>query len=134
MCRRRDRTRGAGAFAVLALLLSALGVYGVLAYVVGERTREFGIRRALGATGGDVIGLVARQAGGMVAAGVAVGLAIAFAASPLLRGALFDVAPRDRWSFALVPALILLSAVAAMVAPARHALKVDPAVTLKAEG
>ena len=134
MAPRRFSMALVSAFAFLALLLSAIGVYGVLAYVVGERTREFGIRRALGATGGDVIGLVARQAGAMVAAGLAVGLAVAFAASPLLGSALFATAPRDRWSFVLVPVLIVLSAVAAMAAPARRAVKVDPAVTLKVEG
>jgi predicted permease len=120
-------------FALLALGLGALGVYGVLAHEVGQRTRELGIRMALGARGADVLGLVVRQALGLAAAGVAAGLAGALAGTQLLSSLLYGVGARDPLTFALVPLVLLGVALLAALLPARRATAVDPTVALRAE-
>jgi putative ABC transport system permease protein len=121
------------AFAVVALALAAIGLYGVLAYIVGERTREIGIRMALGAKGRDVLALVLRQGSVMVALGIALGLAGALGAGPLLSSALYAVTPRDAVTLATVPVLIAAVAGLATWLPARRATRVDPVEALREE-
>jgi predicted permease len=118
-------------FAGLALVLAAVGLYGVIAYVVSERTREIGIRMALGARASQIGALVVRQAGLMVGTGILAGLAAAWALGPLMARALFGVAPHDALTFAAVPALVAGVALVASLAPALRAAHVDPAVTLR---
>ena len=119
------------AVAVVALLLAAVGLYGVLAFIVGERTREIGIRMALGAEARDVLALVMRQSGAMVLVGIAVGLAGALAAGPLLASALYAVTPLDRTTLAGVPLLIAAVAAVATWLPARRATRVNPVEALR---
>lgn len=121
------------AFATLALVLAALGVYSVMAYAVTARQREFGIRSALGAHRGNVLALVLRQGMAMAVLGTAIGLLVAVWATRVLAGMLVGVAPRDPGTF-LVIAMILLgvSSVACLI-PARRATRVDPVEALRAE-
>ena len=120
-------------FASLALLLCAIGVYGVTAYAVSQRTREIGIRMALGADRRAVRDLVLREAVRLAAAGVALGLAGAFAATRLLRGFLFEIGPADPLTHAAVAALLAAVAVAASALPARRAARLNPLVALRTE-
>jgi predicted permease len=120
-------------FGGMALLLAAVGVYAVISYSVAQRTRELGIRVALGAQRRDVLGLVVRQGIGLAAAGVAVGLVGALATSRLLRSLLFGVSPVDPLTFAVIPLLLLAVALLASVLPARRATRVSPIAALRAE-
>jgi putative ABC transport system permease protein len=120
-------------FAGAALLLAALGVYGIVAYSVAQRSREFGIRVALGATPARIIGMVVGQNLRIVAIGLALGLAAALPATRLLGGMLFQVGPNDPATFAAIGLMLAAVAVAASYFPARRGTEVDPAVTLKAE-
>jgi predicted lysophospholipase L1 biosynthesis ABC-type transport system permease subunit len=120
-------------FAVLALTLSLIGVYGVLSQAVGERTREIGLRIALGAAPARVRGLVIRQGLLPAALGLGLGLVLALGATPLLRSQLYDVSTVDAPTYALVICLLLLTAFAAAWIPARRAARVDPLVALRAE-
>lgn len=120
-------------FAVVAVLLAALGLYGVLAYSIGTRTREFGIRITLGATPGAVIGGVMREAAGVVLAGTALGLLGALYLSRFLESLLFGVQRHDPATYAAVAALFLAVATLACYMPARRATRVDPIVALRAE-
>jgi len=122
-----------GAFAVLALVLGAVGIYGVLSWTVSERTREFGIRMALGARAGDVLALVLREGAALAAVGVAVGLAAALAGAGILASLLHGIGARDPLSFTLVPALLLAVALLAAWLPARRATRADPLVIMRAE-
>jgi predicted permease len=122
-----------GAFGVLALALAAFGLYGVLAYTVSQRTREVGVRIALGATRSSVLSLVVGHALGLVGAGVVIGLGLSLAVTGSLARLLFDVGPRDVTIYAVAPAVLLLTAVAASYLPARRATRVDPVVALRAE-
>jgi predicted permease len=120
-------------FGVLALALAAIGLYGVLAYSVGQRTREIGIRVALGAAASDVFRMVMRQGVAVAAVGVVLGLLAALPAARALRALLVGVGPWDPLSFAVVTAALLAAAAAACAVPARRATRVDPAVALRAE-
>jgi len=122
-----------GMFAALALLLASVGLYGVLAYDVAQRTREIGIRGAIGATRGQVAGLIVRQGMEKSGVGVVLGLAAAFYLGRFLDGFLFDVEPTDPGAFLGVSLLLLGVAAAASWLPARRAAKVDPVVALRAE-
>jgi predicted permease len=122
-----------GMFAGSALLLASVGLYGVLAYDVSQRTREIGIRGAIGATRGQIAGLILRQGVGKSCAGIVLGLTGAFYFSRLLEGFLFDVKPTDPLVFLGVSCLLLGVAAAASWLPARRAAKVDPVIALRAE-
>jgi ABC-type antimicrobial peptide transport system permease subunit len=121
------------AFAIAALLLAALGLYGVLSYSVTQRTREIGLRMALGASGGSTVGLVIRNSLILIAVGIGLGLAAAIILARSMTGILYGVGPFDLPSFA-VAALVLVSAgVGASLLPARRATRVDPIVALRDE-
>jgi putative ABC transport system permease protein len=120
-------------FASVAAVLAAIGIYGVLAYSVVQRTQEIGIRMALGARRAQVLSLVIRQGLMLTALGVALGLAGAAAASRYLQGMLFGVTPLDASTFAAVAVAFSLVAVAASYLPARRATEVDPIVALRVE-
>lgn len=120
-------------FALLALALAAVGVYGVVAYLVAERTREVGIRIALGALARDVMGLVLADGLKPVLLGITLGLIAALGAVRLMRALLFDLAPADPLSFIAAPAVLLAVAAAAALIPARRAARVDPLVALRDE-
>jgi putative ABC transport system permease protein len=120
-------------FAGLAVLLAAVGTYGVISYSVAERTHEVGIRMALGATRGTVVSLVVRQALVVGVIGVAIGLAGAYALTRVLKTLLFEVSPTDPITFALVALLLILVSVLASYAPARRATRVDPILALRYE-
>jgi ABC-type antimicrobial peptide transport system permease subunit len=122
-----------GVFGVAALLLAALGIYGVTAYVVTQRTREIGIRMALGAQLGDVLKMVLRYAMTLVLIGTIVGLAGAYAVTRVMSSLLFQVTATDLATFVAVPAVLLLVALVACLIPARRATKVDPLITLRYE-
>jgi predicted permease len=119
------------AFAVTALLLAALGIYGVISYIVSERTRDIGIRLALGAQRATIMGMVLRQGLGLAAAGAALGLAGSVIVSHLMAGLLYGVSPTDLITFAGVTLVLAAVALAACYLPARRAMRVDPIVALR---
>jgi putative ABC transport system permease protein len=131
--RHRFRAILVASFAALALLLAMVGVFGVLAYSVQQRMRDFGVRRALGATTGDVLRLAAGGATRLVATGALVGLAVSLLAGRLLVSMLFGVAPLDLATFAGVAGVVLITAALSVAGPVRRATRVDPAVTLRDE-
>jgi ABC-type antimicrobial peptide transport system permease subunit len=116
---------------IVGWVVALIGVYGVVAYVVAQRTREFGVRMALGATRSDIRRMVQRDALRMMLLGAVPGLVVAFAASFLLRSVLFGVDHYDPVSFGLVPLVMLGVGLLATDAPARRAARVDPNVTLR---
>ena len=120
-------------FASVALLLAAIGIFGVLSYAVSQRTREIGIRMALGAPGATVIGLIVRQAMLLVAAGVVAGTAAALFLSQTMTKMLFHIEPTDPATFASVAGVLVAVALFASYLPARRATRVDPIVALRAE-
>ncbi len=122
-----------GLFAAVALALAGVGVYGVISYGVVQRTREIGIRMALGARQQDVLGMVVGDACRMAVLGIGIGIALAMGLSKLLRGMLFGVSNFDPVSYVGLTLLLMLVALAASWLPARRAAKVDPAVALHAE-
>jgi putative ABC transport system permease protein len=122
-----------GAFAALALLLSAVGVYGVMAVSVSQREQEMGIRMALGARPGDVLRLVLAQGMRPALVGIVAGALLALATGRSLEGALYGVAARDPLTIAAVSAFLLAVAAAATWLPARRATRVDPMIALRAE-
>lgn len=122
-----------GVFSGIALLLAAVGIYGVMSYVVGQRTREIGIRLAIGAQPGDIWNLVIRRSAKLAVAGILVGLAGAFALTRYLSSLLFDVKPTDPLTFSAVALLLVFVALAACYLPARRAMRVDPIVALRYE-
>ena len=118
---------------LLALSLAAIGVYGVVAYVVSRRHREIGVRMALGANVHDVERLIVRQTLRPVAIGLGIGLAVAAAAARLLHSALFGVSPSDPLTFIGAPLLMLAVAAAAAFLPTRRASRIDPVAVLRSE-
>jgi putative ABC transport system permease protein len=128
--RQRFSLRILGAFALTGMLLAGSGLYMLVAYSTTQRTREIGIRIAIGASPQSVAGLVVRQAIGLAGAGVILGSAVAWAATRLITPLLFEVSPHDPWTLcAAVVAMVVIAAVAAYV-PARRASRVDPAAAL----
>jgi predicted permease len=117
----------------LALVLAAVGIYGVLSHIVGQRTREVGVRMALGASRGRVLALFMRQGLGLVLTGAALGLAGAAAMTRLLRSLVVDVSAYDPWLFAIAPLVLLIVAAVAIGGPALRAARTDPARALRAE-
>jgi macrolide transport system ATP-binding/permease protein len=123
----------AGVIGLLALVLASLGVYGMVSYAVGRRTREIGIRMALGAAGGDVKGLIVSQAMRPVVIGILIGIAGCAAVSKILSVLLFGLSPYDPVAFLSVPAFLFGVALVACYLPARRAVRVDPMVVLRYE-
>jgi hypothetical protein len=122
-----------GAFALLALILSAAGLYGTLSYGVSQRTREIGVRSALGATRGDIVRLIFGQGLLVVAAGLALGLTAAILASRVMSSLLFGVTPRDPVAFLLAPALLLAAGALACLVPAWRGASIQPTEALRCE-
>ena len=122
-----------GVFGAVAAILAATGIYGVMAYAVAERTREIGIRMALGARARDVLLMVSRQAAAVIGIGTVLGLAGALALTRVIRSALFGVTATDPATYAAGALLLMVIAAAASFIPARRAAAVDPTVALKHE-
>lgn len=122
-----------GIFAALALALAAIGIYGVVAYSVTQRTHELGIRVALGAQSKDVLSLVIGQGMKLVVVGLGIGLAAAFGLTRLMRTLLFNINPGDPLTFALVAVALMGIALLACYLPALKATRVDPMVALRSE-
>jgi ABC-type antimicrobial peptide transport system permease subunit len=122
-----------GLFAVTAMLLAGLGIYGTISYVVSERAHEIGIRLALGAQRGKILEMVLGQGLGLALGGAAVGLLGALITSHLMAGLLFGVRPTDPLTFVGVTLVLTVVALAACYIPARRAMRVDPLVALRNE-
>lgn len=122
-----------GAFGALALGLAAIGVYGVMSVIVSERTREVGVRLALGAEPSQLLGMIVMQASKLAGIGVAIGVVAALILAPFLDSQLYGVASLDPATFVSVPLVLLLIAVLAAVVPARRAMRVDPVTALRCE-
>ncbi|MGH9140015.1 MAG: ABC transporter permease, partial [Vicinamibacterales bacterium] len=129
----RFRTLLIVAFALVGLAIAAIGLYGLVAYSVSQRTAEIGVRVALGAGPGDVVALVLREGFAIAAAGVAIGLPAAYATSRTFAALLFGVKPTDLFTYVASAAGLMAVALAASLAPARRAARVDPIVALRAE-
>jgi ABC-type antimicrobial peptide transport system permease subunit len=117
----------------MALLLAVVGLYGVIAYSVNQRTREIGVRMALGAQRGSVCQLIMKEAGWVAGVGIAVGLLGSIGAATLIRGLLFGVRSWDAATLIAVSGVLAISALLASYVPARRAAKVDPMVALRCE-
>jgi putative ABC transport system permease protein len=133
MVDRRFPTILLGLFAGLALVLAAVGLYGLLAYSVAQRTHEIGVRMALGAKAPTVFALVLKEGLALVAAGMIFGLGIAIASTRLLSSILFNVQATDPLTFFAVSVLLLVAAFLACLLPTRRATKVDPLIALRSE-
>ena len=120
-------------FAGLALLLAAIGIYGVVSYVVAQRQREIGIRMALGARRAQVFELMLRQGARMALAGLVIGVVAAIALTRLMTGMLYGVKPTDALTFAVAAFVLCAIALAACCIPARRATRVDPMLALRCE-
>ena len=129
----RARARLLGIFAALAMVLAAIGVYGVVAYMVGQRSQEIGVRRALGANAAAVISMLLREAMRTVVIGIAIGIAGAFAMTKLIAAMLFEVSATDVMTYVVACALLALSALIASIVPARKALAVDPISAVRSQ-
>src|SRR5262249_25382751 len=124
------RTVLLGTFAALGTALALIGIYGVVSYAVGTRTREIGVRVAMGAAPNDIVGLVIGHGLALASLGVFVGLGAAWALTEFLSSLLYGVAPRDPWTFAAVALLLTAAALAACIVPATRATRVDPLIAL----
>jgi putative ABC transport system permease protein len=133
LTRQRFYAAVTGVFAAIAVLLSAVGIYGLLAYAVGQRTREFGVRTALGARSRDVLAMVLRQGLGLTGIGIGVGLAGASALTRYIEGMLYDVTALDPLTYVAVVALFTVVTTIASYVPARRATKIDPMTALRYE-
>ena len=133
VARPRFTSRLLGLFAGVALLLGAIGIYGMLAYMVAQRSREIGIRKALGAAEGELARMVVAQGMGLVGAGLAVGGVASFWATRMLSNLLYEVSPTDPGTYAAVSIVLALFAVAACGIPTLRAVRVDPLVALRSE-
>jgi putative ABC transport system permease protein len=122
-----------GGFSLASLLLAAIGIYGLLAYSVTQRTREIGVRIALGAEPGSIIRMVVASGARMVITGATAGLAAALALSGLLKSLLFGIGPRDPLTFIVAPAIFVAVALVAAYVPARRAARVSPMEALRTE-
>jgi putative ABC transport system permease protein len=122
-----------GCFATAAAVLSCVGLFGVLAYLVAQRTRDIGIRLALGAEHRDVIAMIIGRGMTLVISGAAIGVVAASAAAQVMKSLLFSVSPWDPLTFAAVPLLLCLVALVACYVPAQRASRVDPLVALRSE-
>ena len=120
-----------GLFAATALLLAVIGLYGVMAYSVAQRTQEIGVRRALGAGHREVLWMVVGQGLRVTLVGIACGVAAAYACTRLLESLLFEVSTTDAWTFAVVPAVFVLVALLASLIPAARAVQIDPMRALR---
>ncbi len=133
MARPRAQTMLLSVFGALALALTCVGIYGVLAYAVTQRLREIGLRLALGATPASAFAFVLRDGLRLTAAGLVIGLAVALVLTRFMQGLLFEVTPLDPVVFASVTVLMTLVATAACAVPAARATRVDPAIVLRDE-
>src|SRR5687768_15661711 len=131
--RQRLQGRVLGTFAVIALILAALGIYGVISHGVTQRTREIGVRMALGATRREVAALILAQGSRLVVAGIGLGLMTAYLLGGIVEQLLYGIRPADPLTFTLVPGVLVLVAVAACLVPALRATRVDPATAIRAE-
>jgi putative ABC transport system permease protein len=122
-----------GGLGGLALVLAMIGIYGVVSYSVAQRTQEIGVRMALGATRGNVLGMVARQAMALIVAGLVIGLGAALALGSVMQNMLFEVSPRDPVTLGAIVAVLGVVGMAASFVPARRATRVDPIVALRSE-
>jgi putative ABC transport system permease protein len=122
-----------GAFAALALILAALGMYGVLSYVVSRKTREIGLRIAIGASQWDIVRAILRHSAGLTAAGLVVGISLSIGATRVLSTLLYGVSPLDPGTFIAVSALLTAVALLASYLPARRAASIDPVIALRGE-
>jgi putative ABC transport system permease protein len=131
MAQRRFNMLLLAVFAGLALVLAAVGIYGVIAYTVTQRTHEMGIRIALGARGADILKLIFAHSMFTTVTGIVVGLGAALGLTRLLQNLLYQVTATDPFVFASIPVLLLLVAMLATYIPARRAMKVDPITALR---
>jgi len=122
-----------GSFAGLALLVATVGIYGLTAYMVAQRTHEFGLRMALGARRSDIMRMVLTRGLTLGAAGVIIGLPLAFAVSGVLRALLYGISSSDPVVFVTVPLVLVIAATGASIVPAYRATKVDPISALRCE-
>jgi putative ABC transport system permease protein len=129
----RMRANLLGLFAALAMTLAAIGVYGVVAYMVGQRTQEIGVRRALGAKAGDVVAMLLRDALRPVGIGIVIGIAGAFAMTRLLAAMLFEISTTDAATYAVACGVLAVAALVASIVPARRALRVDPITAVRGQ-